>query len=162
MTEGCVVNDWRVCSEWLKGVYWMTEGCVLNGWRVCTEWLKGFYFLKTFFYQDTTTIGYSVEGFYFLAILSRHCQRCTEGFCFPAILSRRCHPRILSGGLLFSSDFVQTLPPFGTQWRAFSSNTDGIAQAWPVEGLLYSSNTWHFNNSFFPVTLSFLYTTTHG
>ena len=46
------------------------------------------------FYPDTATLGYSVGGFY-----------------FPAILSRHCHPWVLSGGLLFSGDFIETLPP---------------------------------------------------
>ena len=63
------------------------------------------------FYRDTATLGYSVEGFFFLAILSRHCHPCTEGFYFPAILSRHCPPWVLSGGLLFYSDFIETLPP---------------------------------------------------
>ena len=59
-----------------------------------------------------------MKGFYFLAILSRHCHPCTEGFYFPAILFRPCHPWVLSGGLPFSSDSIETLPPLGTQWRA--------------------------------------------
>ena len=56
--------------------------------------------------------------YYYYSILSRHCHPCTEGFCFTAILSRHCHPWVLSGGLLFSSDFIETLPPLGPQWRA--------------------------------------------
>ena len=46
------------------------------------------------FYRDTANLGYSVEGLH-----------------FPAILSRHCHPWVLSGGLLFSGDFIETLPP---------------------------------------------------
>ena len=70
------------------------------------------------FYSDPATLGYSVEGFHFPAILSRHCHPwvLSGGLLFSGDFIETLPP--LHWGLLFSSDFIQTLPPLGTQWRA--------------------------------------------
>ena len=103
-----------------------------------------------------------MKGFYFLAILSRHCHPCTEGFYFPAILFRPCHPWVLSGGLPFSSDSIETLPPLGTQWRAsffwrFYRDTATLALRASIFQRFYPDTAtlgYSLEGFYFPATMS--------
>ena len=110
-------HDWGAHARPVKGLYFpatllATFLAILSRFNPDTVTIGYSVEEKSRFNPDTATLGYSVEGFFFPAILSRFnpdtatLGYSVEGFYFLAILSRHCHPWILSGGILFYSDFI--------------------------------------------------------